>query len=116
MEASTHSAAVRGRVEAMGDHTRYAKQLPGNSTPDVPGELLPVSLELALREFLQRIAQVRGKYGRRQLRHMKLAGWDSFGADLDQLDSLAGEYEMYAVYVVGHKHEWVEACDKIGGG
>lgn len=98
----------------MGDHTRYAKQLPGNKTPDVPHEPLPAPLEVALREFLQRVAQVRGKMGRRQILSVKLAGWESFGGDLDRLDSLAGEYETYSVYVVGHKHEWIEACDKIG--
>lgn len=98
----------------MADHTQYAKQLPGNTTPNVPREELPKPLGAALREFLLRIDQVRGKYGRDQLRHMSLAGWESCGEDLDRLDTLAGEYERDSlnVKVEGDKEEWVKLRDK----
>jgi len=72
----------------MSEHEKYAKQLPGNQTPDVGQVPLPQNHAERMREFLKRLAQVRGKYGRDQIRHIELKGWPSFGADVDNLDAM----------------------------
>jgi hypothetical protein len=76
----------------VSDHQRRATRLPGNTTPDVDENPLPGHYGSAIHEFLLRLAQVRGTYGRDQIRAVELTGWRSFGADLDHLDGLASEY------------------------
>jgi hypothetical protein len=69
--------------------TIKATQLPGNTTPDVEETPLPDHYGAAIDVFLYRLDQVRGKYGRDQIRSLTLVGYESIGRDLDQLDGLA---------------------------
>ena len=75
----------------MSDHRQFAAQLPGNQTPDIVGAL-PDDPDEAVTEFLKRLTQVRGKYGRQQLLKLGLEGWEGFGANLDQLDSMFSDH------------------------
>jgi len=70
----------------VNDHKRHAAPLPGNRTPDVPGDPLPDDHAERIMEFLRRLAQTRGKYGRDQIRAIELEGWPGFGVDLDHID------------------------------
>ena len=78
----------------MNDHRKRATKLPGNTKPDVDPSQLPGDAEGAKGEFVRRLAHVRGKYGRDQIRAVSLTGWEHFGIDLDRLDGVAAEVEL----------------------
>ena len=62
-------------------------RLPGNTDPDITEDLDGADMDV-LRRFLDRLNQVRGTYGRDQIRRLKLQGWDGFGRDLDLVDGI----------------------------
>ena len=73
--------------------------------PDVPRTEMPRDPDERIREFLRRLAQTRGNYGRDQIRALTLQGWPSFGEDVDDIDGIELEGEAGDYWAVAEERD-----------